>query len=201
MTLFCFGVDFFQAADDDDFYCDHNLGKDKLVKQVQEYSNKGFVFCAEQNALHNPIQSDCIECLQIYNYILGFWNYIKGTRLPSPKIKKWKISIASGSLMTSLLNEDLAQGKNLYESSDGKKILKTNGMDIDTNLSLVNLIDIKYARYLNTHPIYEISYLAMYNKAASFGYSADQANNYAFFRGNVYTFATLLALMNNILVI
>lgn len=200
-AIICFGIEFFQTGADANYCIIHNLDNDRHIKEVKKLAQKGLVFSVEQKSMHYPDQSDCIECLRIYGYIIGFWNYVIGTSLPSPKIRRWKISVSSGALMTSLLNPDIVQGRTLYESSEGKRILEMSGADIELRPEFMKFGNIKYVRDLKNFPIYEVSYLAMYDKACRFGFDTDQARNYAFIRANVYTFASLLTFRNEILMI
>jgi len=103
--------------------------------------------------------------------------------------------------MTRLLDPDVARGRALYESSERKPILEMSGANIELKPELMKFGNIKYARDLKSIPIYEVSYLAMYDKACRFGFNANQARDYAFIRGNVYTFASLLTFRDEILMI
>ncbi len=200
-AIICFGKDFFQAGEDSDVYSAHNLDDSQHTKLVKEFTKKGLVFIAEQKSMHGPDLRDCGECLRIFGYITGFWNYVIGTRLPSPGVRTWKVSASSGAMMTTLLDADVARGRALYESSEGRQILEMSGANLELKPELIKLSNVKYVRDLKAVPIYEVSYLAMYDKACRLGFDADQAPKYAFIRGNVYTFASLLTLRDEILMI
>lgn len=200
-AIICFGKEFFQAGEDSDVYFAHNLDDGQHSKAVKEVGQKGLVFSAEQKSMHSDDIGDCGECFLMHGYVIGFWNYVIGTRLPSPRARRWKISVSSGAMITSLLDGDLSRGRGLYELSEGRQILEMSGANLDPKPELIKLGDIKYVRDLRATPIYEVSYLAMYDKARRLGFDANQALKYAFIRGNVYSFASLLGLRDEILMI
>jgi len=201
-AIICFGNEFFQAGEDSDVYVAHNLDDSQHTKEVKYFAEKGLVFSAEQNSMHSNDIGDCGEChFLIYGYVTSFRNNVFGGRLFSPPVRTWKISLSSGNRMTSLLNADVARGRALYESSEGRQILEMSGATLDLKPQLIKVSDLKYVRDLRAVPIYEISHLGMYDKACRLGFDADQARKYAFLRGNVYTFASLLTLRDEILMI
>jgi hypothetical protein len=199
-AIICFGKEFFETGIDSEAWHAHKLDDNQHSNVLRDFEQKGLVFSAEQTSTHRPDLGDCPECLLMYSYVVGFWNYVTGTRLPSPRMRRWKVSATSGAVISTLLNADLARGTALYEASEGKKLLEMSGANLDLNRELIRLSDLKYVKDLRAVPIYQVSYLAMYDKARRLGFDDVQAQRYAFGRGNVYTFLSVLVLRNDTIV-
>ena len=193
-AVICFGREFFEAWKDGDVLYAHNLDENQHSETVREYEQKGLLLSSDQKSMHSPDLGDCGECHLMYSYLTGYYltGYID-TPIPSPPVRMWKVSASSGASISGLLDADLSRGRALYESPAGKQILERFG----SNLQLLR--DLMYGKNLSAVPIYQVSYLAMYDKARRLGLDDMRAHRYAFGRGNVYSFFSLLALRDQII--